>query len=77
MKYTHWEAAANRSKSGRAVSTPQLRDTPKGLLLGVIVIGHRIQAHWAYASADGIAIPPTYGKPKSADIDAIREWKVG
>ena len=77
MTYTHWEAAASASKAGRAVSSVQKRMTPRGELGTVIVIGHRIAAHYAYASADGIAVSATYGRPQARDIDSVREWRVG
>lgn len=77
MVYSTWEEAAKASKARRAVSSLMRRKTPRGELNGVIVIGLRIRGHYAYASADGIAIPDTYGRPAASDIDAIREWRVG
>jgi hypothetical protein len=77
MTYTHWEAAAAASKASRAVSSQITRNTPRGHLKAVIVIGPRIRPHFAYASADGIAIPEAYGKPSTAEIDAMKEWRIG
>jgi len=77
MIYTNWEAAANASRAGRAVSSIKKRMTPRGELPTVIVIGPRIQAHYAYASSDGIPVSTTYGRPQARDIDEIREWRVG
>lgn len=77
MTYTNWEAAAGASKASRAVSSTMKRMTPRGELSTVIVIGPRIQAHYAYASSDGIAVSSTYGRPQARDIDEIREWRTG
>jgi len=77
MVYPNWEAAAAASKAGRAVSPRMRRSTPRGELDTVIVIGTRIQAHYAYASADGIAVPPTYGRPSASDVDRVKEWRIG
>lgn len=77
MVYPNWEAAAAKSHAHRAVSTRIKRPTPRGELSAVIVVGPRIQAHYAYASSDGIAISVAYGRPSARDVDAIREWRVG
>ena len=79
MTYPNWEAAASASKAHRAVSAPVGRlHTPRGELPAVIVIGPRILPHYAYASCDGVAIPSTHaGRPSAADVDRVREWRVG
>lgn len=79
MTYPNWEAAAAASKANRAVSAPVgSKLTPRGNLPAVIVIGPRTPAHYAYASADGIAIPQSHaGRPSAADVDRVREWRVG
>lgn len=77
MTYPDWESAAAASKARRAVSAPMKRPTPRGELLGVIVIGPRISPYYAYFSADGIAISEAYGRPTAGDVDRVREWRVG
>lgn len=78
MVYQDWKEATAVSKAGKAVSSIiQQRPTPRGILTAVIIIDKRGNAHYAYGSANGIAIPDTYGKPTASDIDAIREWRVG
>jgi len=76
MIYRSYEEAMKASRAGRAVSSLMQRPTPRGTLPAVIVMD-RHGAHYAYGSANGIAIPATYGRPTAQEIDSIREWRVG
>lgn len=77
MRYADWREAALKSHARIAVSPAQQGPTPRGILGRVIVISDRGNFHYAYASAHGIRIPETHGRPTAAEVDRVREWEPG